>query len=44
VKEYFTGGLSRRQIEERFQDIVDFAEIGEFIDAPVSTYSAGMAA
>jgi ABC-type polysaccharide/polyol phosphate transport system ATPase subunit len=35
-------GLSKRQIEERFEEIVDFAEMREFIDAPVKTYSSGM--
>src|SRR5205809_4050785 len=35
-------GLTRRQIQERFDDIVDFAELREFIDAPVKTYSSGM--
>jgi ABC-type polysaccharide/polyol phosphate transport system ATPase subunit len=35
-------GLSRRQIDERFGAIADFAEIGEFIERPVSTYSSGM--
>ena len=37
-------GLTTRQIEQRFQDVVDFAEIEEAIDAPVQTYSSGMAA
>lgn len=35
-------GLSRRQMEERFDAIVDFAEIREFIDQPVKHYSSGM--
>jgi ABC-type polysaccharide/polyol phosphate transport system ATPase subunit len=35
-------GLSKRQISERFDDIVDFAELREFMDAPVKTYSSGM--
>src|SRR5471032_1761377 len=35
-------GLTRRQVQERFDDIVDFAELREFIDAPVKTYSSGM--
>jgi ABC-type methionine transport system ATPase subunit len=37
-------GLTTRQIEQRFQTVVDFAEIEEAIDAPVQTYSSGMAA
>lgn len=37
-------GLTTRQIDQRFQDVVDFAEIAEAIDAPVQTYSSGMAA
>jgi len=35
-------GLSKRDVEERFDAIVDFAELREFIDAPVKTYSSGM--
>ena len=35
-------GLSKRDVEERFDDIVNFAELREFIDAPVKTYSSGM--
>lgn len=35
-------GMTRNELEERFDDIVDFAEIGSFLDAPVSTYSSGM--
>lgn len=42
---YFQGalmGFTREQMHERFDDIASFAEIGEFIDQPVRTYSSGM--
>src|SRR6476469_1377501 len=35
-------GLTKRQVTQRFDEIVDFAEMQEFIDAPVKTYSSGM--
>src|SRR4029079_6675426 len=35
-------GLSRREIADRFDESVRFAELDEFIDAPVKTYSSGM--
>lgn len=35
-------GLSRKAMSQKFESIVDFAEIGEFIDAPVRSYSSGM--
>jgi lipopolysaccharide transport system ATP-binding protein len=35
-------GLSRRQVDERFDDIAAFADIGEFLEQPVKTYSSGM--
>jgi ABC-type polysaccharide/polyol phosphate transport system ATPase subunit len=37
-------GYTRKETEARFKDIVDFAELWDFIDAPLRTYSSGMAA
>lgn len=35
-------GFSREEIDEKLQDILDFADIGEFVHQPVKSYSSGM--
>jgi ABC-type polysaccharide/polyol phosphate transport system ATPase subunit len=35
-------GFSKKEIDRKFDEIVDFAELAEFIDAPVQSYSSGM--
>ena len=37
-------GLKRREIQKRFDEIVDFAEVAQFLDTPVKRYSSGMLA
>lgn len=37
-------GLTKQEIDERFDAVVDFAEVGDALDAPVMTYSSGMQA
>jgi len=37
-------GFSRKEAQRKFQEILEFSELGEFIDAPIRTYSSGMGA
>jgi lipopolysaccharide transport system ATP-binding protein/teichoic acid transport system ATP-binding protein len=36
------GGLTKDEVEDRYQEITDFADLGDFMDLPMKTYSSGM--
>ena len=37
-------GMTRRQVREKFAEIAEFSELGEFLECPIRTYSSGMMA
>lgn len=39
----YVNGLTSKQIDEKMDEIIEFSELGEFIDLPIESYSAGMA-
>ena len=42
MKSFLKPGLTRKQIDERLEQIIEFSELGSYIDNPVRTYSSGM--